>query len=59
MITSEEQALAYRAAMKARATAQERGRDPVLMLCEVLVLMDRETIERWLSGDCPKADDMH
>ena len=58
-ISAADQNLAYKVAIKARATAEEMGCDPVLMLCELHVLRDRETMARWVDGGLPKDDATH
>lgn len=49
-MTEADRLLAYSAAVKAKATAEEKVRDPVLMLCELLVLAMPDEIRKWVNG---------
>ena len=58
-MTESDRLLAYSTAVKARATAEAMGRDAVLMLCELLVLMAPNEIKAWVDRDSEDSPSRH
>lgn len=58
-MTEADRLLAYSAAVKARATAEANGRDAVMMLCELLVLMAPNEIKTWVDRGSEASPSRH